>query len=415
VDDDFEIDFGSVRDATDAENAAERDALYAAGRRTDRTYASKSFSSAAEPGTPARFVTKVFDPESAAELEPYGDGEQWLVRESPKGRVQIKLLVTRDPGHVVHIWVQRITYMNAGPRAENVLSLQGDDAVRFIELVRNLQYIPVAGEETTRIDDALLREVLSSPGSLPQAYARDPALFRELITNDAAARDVVALARRRAEVDRFRRLIDDDDYFDEQMAATPRQRPEDVWQIFFEQNPWILGTGLSGQLFTSWDETKLEQVVAGASIAQPGKRTDALMRTSGVVRWLTFAELKTHRTELLASTETRPGVWPLHRDVTSGIAQAQATVRRAMQDIDEVIWSTAADGADIPGEMTFLTRPRSFLVVGQLDQLLGDAGGPHRDKIRSFELYRRNLTEPEIVTFDELLARAEWVVDIERS
>jgi hypothetical protein len=31
-------------------------------------------------------------------------------------------------------------------------------------------------------------------------------------------------------------------------------------------------------------------------------------------------------------------------------------------------------------------------------------------RFSSFELYRRNLYEPEVLTFDELLARAEWHV-----
>lgn len=33
---------------------------------------------------------------------------------------------------------------------------------------------------------------------------------------------------------------------------------------------------------------------------------------------------------------------------------------------------------------------------------------PH--KFRSFELHRRNLYKPEVITFDELLASAEWQV-----
>jgi hypothetical protein len=48
--------------------------------------------------------------------------------------------------------------------------------------------------------------------------------------------------------------------------------------------------------------------------------------------------------------------------------------------------------------------------VGDLNQLKGDSGGVNVDKHRSFELNRRNLYEPEIITFDELLARAEWHV-----
>ena len=38
--------------------------------------------------------------------------------------------------------------------------------------------------------------------------------------------------------------------------------------------------------------------------------------------------------------------------------------------------------------------------------------GVHRPKYESFELYRRNLYEPEVITFDELLARAEWHVEV---
>ena len=35
----------------------------------------------------------------------------------------------------------------------------------------------------------------------------------------------------------------------------------------------------------------------------------------------------------------------------------------------------------------------------------------NEDKITCFELYRRNLTSPEIVTFDELLERARYIVE----
>jgi hypothetical protein len=50
--------------------------------------------------------------------------------------------------------------------------------------------------------------------------------------------------------------------------------------------------------------------------------------------------------------------------------------------------------------------------VGSLSQLLGDSGGPIDNKVHSFELFRRNLHEREVITFDELLARAEWHVKL---
>jgi hypothetical protein len=49
------------------------------------------------------------------------------------------------------------------------------------------------------------------------------------------------------------------------------------------------------------------------------------------------------------------------------------------------------------GEVTHFVRPRTFLIVGQLDQLRR-TGGVHLDRYRSFELYRRSLHEPENVS-----------------
>ncbi len=393
------------------ENREEVEGVYAEGRRPDRTYASKSFGDPAAGGVPARFIYKVFDPEVDTDVEVYEDGTQWVVRTSPAGRVQIKLLMSGSPGNVTKIMIQRVTHYGRGPKAETKLTLEGQDATRLIELIRNVEHVPVEGEEGIRVDDALVREVFSSPESLAQLYERDRDLFRQLISDDSTARDVIAIQRRRSEVERFRSLLDDPDFFAE--AARIAGGREAAWQRFFEDNPWVLGTGLGAQLFTSWDDARLEQVVAGSDLGHKGKRADALMRTSGVVRWLTFAEFKTHETPLLGGTEYRPGVWAPSRDLAGGVAQAQATVQRAVEELREVVRRTAADGSEIPDDIAFLTRPRSFLVAGRLDQLLGEFGGPHHEKIRSFELYRRSVAEPEIVTFDELLARAEWVIDTE--
>lgn len=399
-----------IDDPTQSDDKAERDGAFADGRLPEKTYLSRSFGlRGAPPGTPARFVYKVLDQESPTRLEL--DGTEWTIYESDKGRVQIKLLVAREPGHVTRLWLQRIERTSKRVIAKDVFSLSHQEAQRLIELLKNLDHIPVEGAEGQRVDDDLVRELFNTPEALLQLYRRDRQQFRRLITDDAAARDVVALARRRAEVDRFRRLLDEPDFFAMEQEKAPGRKPERVWQDFFEENPWILGTGLSGQLFTSWDQKRLEQVVGGASIVQEGKRVDALMRTSGVIRWLTFAEFKTHETQLLAP-RYRSGAWPPHQDLVSGVAQAQTTVQRAVREIGDALPSRAPDGSVIPKEMAYLTRPRSYLLVGHLGQLLGDDGGPHPEKIRSFELFRRNLAEPEIVTYDELLARAEWVVQV---
>ena len=90
--------------------------------------------------------------------------------------------------------------------------------------------------------------------------------------------------------------------------------------------------------------------------------------------------------------------------------QAQQTVHLAVRDLgSDLLQDTSEDGA-LLGTTTFVLRPRSFVIAGHSDELTGDGGGPIPDKVRSFELFRRNLQEPEVLTFDELLARVEWHV-----
>lgn len=77
-------------------------------------------------------------------------------------------------------------------------------------------------------------------------------------------------------------MLTDSEFFDS--LIEPGKGKEAVWQRFFEENPWILGIGLGSQLLTSWSEDRLEQFVKGHSIAGFGKRADALLQTSGLVR-----------------------------------------------------------------------------------------------------------------------------------
>ncbi len=171
----------------------------------------------------------------------------------------------------------------------------------------------------------------------------------------------------------------------------------------------MLGVSLAGQLLTSWNERKLEQVVAGFSVSGPSKRTDALMHRSGRIRALVFAEIKHHETELLAG-QYRPGSWAPSPELSGRVVQVQQAVDLTSREIQGRLSETDESGAET-GEYTYLVRPRLFLIPRNLEQLRGPSG-VYRAKYESFELYRRNLYEPEIITFDELLARAERHVEI---
>jgi hypothetical protein len=393
---------------------------WARGRLPERTYAYKTFTlrlqQSQDYGQPSRYIYKVFDePAEPEDLDslPDIDRTEYVVDTTRGGRKQIKMQVTRQAGNIRQIEIQKVPTDPGATEVQTILTLDREASTRLILLARTLDNIPVeGGEDTIRVEDQLLKEIFSDPEAVARIYNRVPDQFRQLVEDDPSATDVIALAHRREIVEHFRELLTEPDFFAEERAKV--QGPEAVWQRFLEQNPWILGIGLTGQLLTSWDNARLEQTVAGFSVSGHGKRTDALLRTSGSIRSLVFAEIKHHFTDLLGASEYRPGCWPPSTELAGGVAQVQQTVHLATKEIGEALRDTDTEGADT-GEMTYLLRPRSFLILGTLDQLRGSGGGVHRPKFKSFELYRRNLYEPEVITFDELLARAEWHVTLAES
>lgn len=383
---------------------------WAEGRLPHRTYIARNFiltlPASRDHRQPARYITKVFDevpvdgplvPDAMTAIEEH------LVTTTPKGRKQIQIQVAREAGNVRRLILQKVPANRESGKLDILLDLDREGAARLIDVVRLIDSVPVEGETSVRIDDQVLQDFFNDPDAMAALYGRDPESIRRLIELDTSAEDVIAISRRREVVGYFRNLLSDDEYFDQVAAAHSSQ--EKVWQVLFETEPWLLGANLAGQLITSWSPERLEQVVTGSSVNGPGKRSDALMRTNGRIRSMIFAEIKHHRTSLVHS-EYRSGCWSPSTELTGGIVQLQQTVHLATREIQGRLAERDVDGFET-GEHTYVVRPRSFLIAGSLDQLRGPAG-VHRRKYESFELYRRNLYEPEIVTFDELLARAEW-------
>ncbi|VFR40061.1 hypothetical protein ANT2_3157 [plant metagenome] len=61
------------------------------------------------------------------------------------------------------------------------------------------------------------------------------------------------------------------------------------------------------------------------------------------------------------------------------------------------------------GEDVFNFKPRAFIVIGSLNEFMGEQG-VNQDKLRSFELYRTSITGIDIMTFDELYERSKFIV-----
>jgi hypothetical protein len=160
---------------------------------------------------------------------------------------------------------------------------------------------------------------------------------------------------------------------------------------------------------SSLDDKKLEQVVHGHTVSEHGKRVDALLRTRGVISSLCFAEIKTHKTALLQTKPYRSGCWAPSDELAGGVSQVQGTVALATESIRSKL-SVTDDVGNPTGEEAFNYIPKSFMLIGSLQEFVSDKG-VNQERYRSFELFRRNTSSPEIITFDELYERARFIVE----
>lgn len=368
-----------------------------------KTFVSRSFSDLA--GKKLRIISQIIDGQEGLKFA-FIEREATL-RITPAGRYEIKATVLEDDRAIKTLTIQKYSPLT-GPHDRQYFSFVGDEINTLIDFLLGIKAVPLADGQKRHLTDKELRELVLDHGQALRVFSQNESIFLEIAQSEELTRDLVAVGYRRKQLERFDQLLRDGRFFEserERLSATP----EAVWQKFFEANTWIFGYGLSYQFLTGLDDKKLEQVVRGSDVSGSGKRTDALMKTRGIIGSLCFVEIKRHDAALLNSQPYRPSAWAPSPELCGGVAQVQATVQDAIESIGRKLMPRNA-GGDPTGEELFNIEPKSFLVIGSLGEFQSDHG-PNETKFRSFESYRRNTRRPEILTFDELLQRARFIVE----
>lgn len=286
-------------------------------------------------------------------------------------------------------------------------SFVGDEIGKLLEFIRNIQSVNLDNPSRVNISDEELNRIVLSNNQAKSLLHDNQDLFAEVLKSEVTTEDLIAVGYRKKQLDVYGKLLADQSYFDS-IKLKKSTTNEGLWQKYFEKNPWVFGYGLGYIFLSSLDDKKLEQVVQGHSIGSHGKRVDALMKTKGLISNLCFVEIKTHLTELLESKPYRSGCWSPSKELSGAIAQVQGTVSSAIDNLSSKISPTDSEG-NPSGEEIFNYQPKSYLVIGSMSEFISDYG-VNKDKLRSFELLRKNTVNPEIITFDELYERAKFVV-----
>lgn len=244
----------------------------------------------------------------------------------------------------------------------------------------------VAPEDEVIVTDANHAGIIKS--LLSKGYSDE--VWRELVQADP---DLVTRlsyaqihAQRKAVLEEFRQYL-------------AQKQGEDWWQDFFERNKWIFGYGLRYQILRP---VQSQPHYGGQTLAGKGtEKGDYLQCTEAQVKFTVLVEIKKPDTSLLGIKQYRNAAWQLAEDLTGGVAQLQANCRRWEIEGSQ----TEKNREDLSKKEIFTVQPKGILVIGNTGQLTDLA------KRNTFELFRRNILNPEILTFDELYERAKFIVE----
>jgi len=352
-----------------------------------------------------RIASKVFD--STTDFDHVHEKGSEVLRATNGGRREVIAKFWENDRELDVITIR--AYRDGKSSGETHFSFWGAQIPRLLKFFDSVRTMVLPSAEAFPFTDFDFDRLKLTEDQLRQVLRGNPELVAQLVSSDLTIGDVQALAFRREQLKIFERLLTDADFFQSEIMRPRVQRGEDVWQRYFEANKWIFGFGLSLVVLGPLKDRNLEQIVRGASLTGVGKRADAVLRTHGLISSLSFAEIKRHDTELLERDPYRSGTFKPSSELIGAVAQSQATVHAALSDIRDRL-EPADKRGEPTGEVLYGIKPRSFVIAGRLSEFETDHG-VNEQKYRSFELYRRSLKEPEIITFDELYHRARYIVD----
>jgi hypothetical protein len=369
-----------------------------------KTYISPSLKAFGDLNRRIRIASKVIESPDTYAFGKIRDEIVLRHKENAKSYISAKFL--EDNREIFLLSIQGYTVATEKPHNAS-FSFIGEEIGTLLEFVKNIQLAKLESTGPINITDEELKSLRVSDTQARSLFYENQEIFSELLRSEITKEDIVTVGYRKRQLSIYEKLMSDKGYFEE-LKIKKGCTNEGLWQKYFEKNPWLFGYGLGYVFLSSLDEKKLEQIVLGHSLNSFGKRADAVMKTNGIISNLCFVEIKTDTTSLLANTPYRAGCWSPSKELAGAVSQVQGTVASAVESLSNKVIIEDNEG-NPTGEEIFNYQPKSYLVIGSLKEFSTE-NGINKDKYRSFELYRKNTSSPEILTFDELFERAKFIV-----
>lgn len=244
----------------------------------------------------------------------------------------------------------------------------------------------------TYIENALATSLSSWGNSIDEFSDADKRAIKELfdklsINTDFLSQDALAKTKEIVDTKYLQQILKQ---FKELIKLkTDSENLEKQWQKFLKENNWIFSTIFAQPVILYKDEA----YVGGKNIDNKnGKFNDFLIKNS-LSDNVSFLEIKTHKTKLVENKPYRgEDVFSATKDLTGCIAQ----VLNQRDNFQKEFYQTR-----VKSKGSFETfNSKCVVLIGNLKDL-------DENQKYSFELFRSNSRDVEIITFDELQTKIE--------
>ena len=229
-------------------------------------------------------------------------------------------------------------------------------------------------------------------------------ILKEILNNWITSEDIVNIWYRKEQLKVFDNLLNENWYKDKYKKEIWKENTKDetMWQYFFNKNDWI---------FWYW----LDYKYLGIIQKEPRISDIQLDWTNGVIsdfllwcnNFTVLVELKKDNTPFFnesKSGQDRAMSWKLSSDLMYSVSQILG---------QKANWEIKSEKSNYNNEWKIITQktinPKCFLIIWRLDNLWNKI--EDEIKRKTFELFRRNSNDIEIITYDELYDRAKFIVE----
>lgn len=246
------------------------------------------------------------------------------------------------------------------------------------------QFRQISRPASALVRVAGLRETKARKRSIRRARVRE---VREEIA-DLVSDDPKEAMLLHSEIERATLAV----MIEEFKAMLLKQLKEQQWQRFFEKNKLVLSMVFARPVVVSHTQFHAQ----GPNLAGTGAKIGDFLFKEECGQSLAIVEIKTPKARLVLDTPYRkPNVFGAHSELSGAIAQ----VLHQQSELRNRWFLHVNDNPELQGRRSDVIK--CVVVAGEL---------PTEDsKLRSFEVFRNACKDVDIITFDELLRKLEFL------